>query len=221
LILLVALSWRFSRRKGHHGPAGDRWHDRVGAFAIVRIVGIVVIMAGLIVGVLWLGGDRMGEKGASASDVVDGITRKQIWHSTWELIKQNPWTGVGFGNYFLAIPEYQTGAGRIKLEQAHNDYLDLTANGGIVAVALTALFVAVVVWRGASSLRSPDRFRRAAALGASAAIASVAVHSLVDFGLQITGIAVVFAALVVIVIADQVEQPASFGTGFPFSQTRD
>ena len=45
-----------------------------------------------------------------------------------------------------------------------------------------------------------DRYRRAAGLAGAAGILSVGVHSFVDFGLQITGIAVVFAALIVITI---------------------
>ena len=88
------------------------------------------------------------------------------------------------------------------MEQAHNDYLDLAANGGVVAVGLAGWFVALLIWRARSSLRSGDPYRRAACLGAIAGLLSVAVHSLVDFGLQVTGIGVVFVALVVISVAD-------------------
>ena len=88
------------------------------------------------------------------------------------------------------------------MEQAHNDYLDLAASGGVVALGLAGWFIAMVIWRARSSLRSGDAYRRAACLGAAAGILGVAVHSLVDFGLQLTGIAVVFAALIVISVAD-------------------
>src|SRR5262249_33537614 len=120
-----------------------------------------------------------------------------------------PWTGVGFGNYFLAIPQYKKGSGTVKLEQAHNDYLDLAANGGVVAIILTILYVALMIQRGSKTLRSADPYRRAASLGAVAGIIGIAVHSLVDFCLQVTGIAIVFAALIVICVAgNEVESPS-------------
>jgi O-antigen ligase len=205
LILLFAFSWLSSRRiaaaKTTYG-----WYDRVLASGPVRIIGIVTIVGILLAGVLWLGGEQMAGKHSTDDELVDGITRGQIWHASWEMIKRNPWTGVGFGAYFLGIPQYQTGAGRVRLEQAHNDYLDLAASSGAVGVVLAALFAGVVIWRARASLQSRDVYRRCAALGAMSAILSVAVHSLVDFGLQITGIAVIFSALLVILIADQVEE---------------
>jgi hypothetical protein len=49
-------------------------------------------------------------------------------------------------------------------------------------------------------LNSKDNYRRAVALGAIAGALGVAIHSLVDFGLQLTGIAVVFSALIAILV---------------------
>jgi len=119
---------------------------------------------------------------------------------------------VGFGAYSLAIPQYRPGPGFTRLEQAHNDYLDLAANGGVVAVALAAWFIATIIWRARTALRSADIYRRAACLGAVAGILSIGVHSFVDFGLQVPGIALVFGALVVIAVADsRVESAMSEG----------
>lgn len=206
LIGFVSLTWYASRHESQDTTTRHAWLRRTTSSRLVRVVAIAVILTGLVMGVIWMGGERLAEKhSSSTADSVEGITRQQIWHSTWNLIKHNSWTGVGFGTYFLAIPQYQSDAGRVRLEQAHNDYLDLAANGGVVAVILAALFAVVVARRARSSLRSSDPYRRAVALGAMASIVSVAVHSLVDFGLQVTGIAVVFAAVVVILIADEVE----------------
>ena len=100
------------------------------------------------------------------------------------------------------IPQFEKNSGHIKLEQAHNDYLDLAASGGLVGIVLAAWFVGAVVWSANARLSSRDRYRRAAALGAATGMLGVAVHSAVDFGLQVTGIAVVFTALLGILIAD-------------------
>jgi phosphotransferase system glucose/maltose/N-acetylglucosamine-specific IIC component len=59
-------------------------------------------------------------------------------------------------------------------------------------------FAVVVLKRVRVSLGSPNRFRRAASLGAAIGIAGVAVHSLVDFGLHTMVNALVFTTLIVI-----------------------
>lgn len=206
VLAFVGLSWFRSRRL-----AGETGRERFTSrwFLLVRILVILVMVVALVVGVLWMGGERLASKLDKdvATATTDGVTRKEIWQSTWRLIKHNPWTGVGFGAYFLAIPQYQSGSGRIKVEQAHNDYLDLAASGGVLAVILAAWFLGVIILRARSSLRSADAFRRAAALGAAAGMLSVSVHSFVDFGLQVTGIAVVALTLVVISVAEIAADP--------------
>jgi len=172
---------------------------------LARIVIILVLIGTVVIAVSWMGGEQLAtkvERSSLSQAGLDGTSRKEIWYSTWQLIKHHPVTGVGFGTYFLAIPQYQLGSGSVRLEQAHNEYLDLAANGGLIAVLLGAWFVAVVIRRSRTSLRSHDGYRRAVALGAGAAAIGVAIHSLVDFGLQLTGITVMFVALLVILMSD-------------------
>ena len=210
-LISVSLTWYSARRFSDEASARPAWLSFIQTSKVVRVLVVVIIVGTLVVGVLWLGGDRLASKlyEQDSGDVtIDGTTRKEIWQSTWTLIKHHPWTGVGFGTYFLAIPEYQIGSGRLKVEQAHNDYLDLVANGGVIAVILAAWFFGLIIWRARSSLRSADGYRRAAAFGALAGMLGIGVHSLVDFALQVTGIAVAFAALIVILVADsRVELP--------------
>lgn len=204
-LLFVALTWYSARRAADDPKGGRGWLSYLHTSTLVRVFAISLIAITLFAGVLWMGGERLAErlsKQELGQQATDGTTREEVWRSTWRLIKQRPVTGSGFGTYFLAITQYASGSGRVKVEAAHNDYLDLVANGGLVAVVLAALFVGIVIWRARSRLRSRDKFRRAACLGALAGLLGVAVHSSVDFGLQVTGIAVVFAALVVIAVAD-------------------
>jgi len=204
-LLFTSWTWYSARRLAREDERRHRWLRFIQSSILVRTLVIVIIAVTLIVGVFWMGGQKFASRVReldSNREPIDALTRRTAWSSTWELIKDNPWTGVGFGAYFLAIPEYLKGAGRIRLEQAHNDYLDLPANGGLVAVGLAVWFIGIIIWRIRSRLRSADAYRRAACLGAAAGILSVGVHSVVDFGLQVTAIAVVFAALVVIAVAD-------------------
>jgi len=204
-LLFTSWTWYSARRLSREDGRQHKWLRFIQSSVLVRALVMVLIAVTLIVGVFWMGGEKFASRVRELDtnrEPINGLTRRATWSSSWELIKENPWTGVGFGAYFLAITEFQKGAGRIRLEQAHNDYLDLPANGGLVAVGLAVWFIGIIIWRIRSRLRSPDPYRRAACLGAAAGILSVGVHSVVDFGLQVTAIAVVFMALVVIAVAD-------------------
>ena len=205
-LVFMGLTWYSKRQLSR--PDG-RQHPLlllIRTSVLVRIAAILLIAITLFVGVVWMGGEDLVKKfddGKSASEETIGdLRRKDIWRASWALIKDHPLLGVGFGAYSLAIPRYQNGSGGLKLEQAHNEYLDLTANGGVLALGLAGWFLAMLILRLKYSFRSADAYRCAAGLGAAAGIISVAVHSFFDFGLQLTGNAVVFAALVVISVAD-------------------
>jgi O-antigen ligase len=102
------------------------------------------------------------------------------------------------GGYWAAIPRFHDASGTMTPQEAHNDYLELLASGGLVGLALGVWFAVVVFKRTRENLRSPNRFRRAACLGATIGIAGAAVHSLVDFGLHTIVNALVFTTLIVI-----------------------
>jgi putative inorganic carbon (HCO3(-)) transporter len=128
-----------------------------------------------------------------------------IWRATVELIKDHPLVGVGFGGYWTAIPQYHNASGAYTPQQAHNDYLEIMASGGVIGFALFLWFVVLLLNRARKVLLDGDPLRRAACLGAVVALFGVAVHSLFDFGLHITINSALFVALVVIAT---VEVPA-------------
>jgi O-antigen ligase len=172
---------------------------------VVRIVVVLSLIGLCAIAVFWVGGDRLATSieesrsefpGARASRV--GATRLEIWQATLRMCKDNPIAGVGMGGYWAAIPLYHVASGNLTPQQAHNDYLELLSSGGIVGLAIGLWFAFTVFSRANENLRSPDRFRRAACFASLIAIAGVAVHSLVDFGLHRMLNAMIFAALIVI-----------------------
>jgi O-antigen ligase len=106
------------------------------------------------------------------------------------------------GGYWVAIPGYHNASGTLVPQEAHNDYLELLASGGIIGAAIGIWFCLLLFKRTWSSFRSPSRFRRAASFGAALGIVGVGVHSLFDFGLHIIVNALVFIALIVIATTD-------------------
>ncbi len=172
----------------------------------VRVILILVLIAGVVFGTVWLGGDRLAtsieaSRSEFKSDTTDlryGVSRNEIWKATWRLFVAHPVLGVGMGGYWAAVPAVHDASGTMTPQEAHNDYLELLASGGLVGLALGVWFAVVVIKRTRENLRSPNRFRRAACFGAAIGIAGVAVHSLVDFGLHTIVNALVFTTLVVI-----------------------
>jgi O-antigen ligase len=122
---------------------------------------------------------------------------------TLKMFKAHPVLGVGMGAYWAAVPAYHDASGTLTPQEAHNDYLELLASGGLLGFAIGVWFLIAVVKKAKTNLGSRHRLRRAACLGASIGIAGVAVHSLVDFGLHMIVNALVFTTLIVIATSEQ------------------
>ena len=171
----------------------------------VRVILIFVLLIMVLVGVLWTGGDRLASNLEAARieftqspQTSQGVTRLQIWSATISMIKANPIFGVGMGGYWTAIPSYHVASGSMTPQQAHNDYLEILASGGIVGLAIVGWFVIVVLKQAGTNLQSRDEFQRATTFAAVIAITGLAIHSIVDFGLHRMLNAMLFTALVVI-----------------------
>jgi O-antigen ligase len=190
---------------------GEQTETRSGLLRItgslpVRIMLIVILISGVALGTLWLGGDQLAMKieqsrnelNADTSELRQGVLRNEIWKATWKMFVAHPVLGVGMGGYWAAVPAFHDASGSMTPQEAHNDYLELLASGGLAGVALAVWFAVIVLKRTRENLASPSRFRRAACYGATVGIAGVAVHSLVDFGLHTIVNALVFTTLIVI-----------------------
>jgi putative inorganic carbon (HCO3(-)) transporter len=172
----------------------------------VRVALIAVLVAGVVLGTLWMGGDQLAsrieetrnELNADTTGLRQGVSRNEIWQATWQMVKAHPVLGVGLGGYWAAIPAFHNASGTMTPQEAHNDYLELLASGGVVGLAIGIWFAVVIFKRTRENLRSPNRFRRATCFGAAIGLTGVAVHSLVDFGLHTIVNAFVFTTLIVI-----------------------
>jgi O-antigen ligase len=164
-------------------------------------LGIAVFM------IAFIGGDTVASRIETIhSEAVENETtklhRREIWQATWQVIKETPIAGVGFGAYPAAITKHDTLSGRLSLQEAHNDYLEVLAGGGIIAFLLMLSFYGILFKEIYRQLKSGDPLRRASCLGAATGIFGVMLHSLVDFGLHIFVNALVFIVLVVLATAE-------------------
>jgi O-antigen ligase len=169
-----------------------------------RILLLVVLLLGVVAGTLWIGGDRLASRfedlsgGINPAETRLGGSRNEIWRATWLMFKANPLTGVGLGGYWAAITEYHDASGSLTPQEAHNDYLELLASGGLVGALLGGWFLLILAKRIKTNIQSKNPYRRGARYGALVGIIGVLTHSLFDFGLHMLVNALVFAALIVI-----------------------
>jgi O-antigen ligase len=178
----------------------------IGSFLITRVVLITSFLVVMVMGVVWVGGDPLAyhlesvpnEFGVKDSDKYARTNRSTIWPMTWEMIKDYPLAGVGFGSYWIAITKYHHGSGEMTPQEAHNDYLELLASGGLIGAAFVVWFIALFLQELIIRWRDSGVDLGAYHVGALAGLFAVAVHSIVDFGLHVTINALVFTVLIAI-----------------------
>ena len=132
--------------------------------------------------------------------------RKDIWAATWASFAGHPLLGVGFGGYWVAVSGRHEGSGGLVPQQAHNDYLEVLASGGVVGAAVVFIFLLLLVRQSVPRLREGSPFSRAACLGALTGLCGVCIHSLVDFGLHVPSNAFAALALAAVAAATQPEK---------------
>ncbi len=166
-----------------------------------------VIFGLLMIGIALIGQDRVVERFEEIPNQLEGVTnaatfrRTDVWAAAVEIIKNYPVFGIGFGGFKVGVSKYINISGQLVPKQAHDDYLELAASGGIIAVALTIWFFFRFFLLVKKRFAEPsDFFSAATRIGAICGISGAAVHSFFDFGLQITANFLFFAALLFLAI---------------------
>ena len=143
-------------------------------------------------------GPVLGRVMAPVREPIAGA-RGPIWTATLATAGEAPWLGVGLAGFEDAFTRHRPAAvpARYVVDYAHNDYLQLLAETGVVGLAVLAWAVVallVFVLRRWAPRRDP--FVRGLTIGGLGGLAAVLVHSALDFGLHLPGNAllVVFLA---------------------------
>lgn len=161
-------------------------------------VALVVIV---IVGAIMVGGEssltRISDT-VGSNDVTSG--RTEIWSVSLQIIKDYPIFGVGLGAYSIAYTPYDTLNGLSRVEQAHNDYLQVLTDAGLIGLIIGAGFLFLLFKTGLKNVNTNNTFRRGVAVGAFAGCFAVLVHSFFDFVLHTTAVSVLFLTLMALVV---------------------
>ena len=165
-------------------------------------IGLTVLLTATIVfGAILIGGESSLTRIAETASSQDFTTnRTHIWSVTLAVIKNNLPFGAGLGAFGVAYTPLDTLSGLERVEQAHNDYLQILADAGIVGFIIAAFFVFKLFQNGLRNAKTSDKFRRGVCIGALSGCFAVLVHSLFDFVLHTTAIALLFITLVSLVV---------------------
>lgn len=187
----------------------SRREKRPGRFGlVVRSVGALVLGASAILGSMFLvGSEGLVKNIAQTQEEVEGelpaserFSRRDIWSATARMIEDHPGLGVGLGAFQFAYTRYDLSSGAQRVEQSHNDYLQIVADAGIAGGALALVFVVMLFALGFRAAQTRDRRKRAIVFGALTGCFAIAVHSFVEFNLQITANAQLFLALAALAV---------------------
>ncbi|OFW03184.1 MAG: hypothetical protein A3I61_01415 [Acidobacteria bacterium RIFCSPLOWO2_02_FULL_68_18] len=165
-----------------------------------RRLAVAALAIALTAGVSWRGADRLiswFQDNASFSG------RLEAWRDGLDLIRDFPVTGTGLNTYPTAMLFYQTRNRSEFVAQAHNDYLQLVAEGGLLVTIPAAVLVLALGGAIRRNLRDARRETRGYWIRVGAAVGMVAIglQEISEFSLQIPVNALLFCTLAALALA--------------------
>ena len=157
LLLVGAFNLGVSQLDNSYGAVMQRLAQAVDIFSITNVTAIEVTDANF-----------------------STVERLAHWQAAREMWRDNPWLGVGFGNYAVVYPAYAPGRWLDPLGHAHNYLLNLGAETGLVGITgylIFWIFIFGVIWQ---AVRHTNGFNRAVAVAAAGVAVHLHVHNLFD-----------------------------------------
>jgi putative inorganic carbon (HCO3(-)) transporter len=127
---------------------------------------------------VWFGVEDIALRYATLEN---GDSRLDVWRAMFDLSWFAWLVGIGPGSFEDVFHLVQPSGQTVRFVYAHNDYLEFVLEFGLIfALVIASAFIYLVY----KALPRGDYAQRAGALGA---LAAIALHSTVDFNLQIPG----------------------------------
>ncbi len=73
--------------------------------------------------------------------------RTDYYRASWEMLREHPWLGVGFGGYSFTNDKRQ------RYLYPHNYFLEIGSETGLIGLVLFCVFLGLALWRSANVLR--------------------------------------------------------------------
>jgi putative inorganic carbon (hco3(-)) transporter len=193
--LLVLAIFLVKQKRGWRAAAG------LGAFLVV-VIGLFT----------WIGGNELSRRIASVApshSEISGNTRIYIDRDALRMFFKKPVQGWGLGTFPIVYPQFRTFYTNFFVNQAHNDYLQLLVEMGLLGFATMVWFVAIACKQAIRKIRNwSSEITGAASMTCLLGIIGILVHSAVDFNLQIPANAALFYVMCTVAAAEPFLHPA-------------
>lgn len=179
--LTVALVWLLAMRTRRVSGAPN-WQGTGILTLIVLATGALVL---LLTGMTDSQGQPLAQRDQDAGD--NAIARLEHMRAAAGMFMDRPTVGHGPGSYRELAPGF-TSSDAVLTSQAHNQYLQVLAEGGLVFGVPFLAAILIVSWMTLRVLRKPpmrpggvNEFRAPVVLGGIGMLGTLVIHSVVDF----------------------------------------
>ncbi len=181
------------------------------ALPVLCVLGFGVLV---LLSLALIGPEGRDETGARLRQTVSGggnlLFRVALWRDSLRMARDFPIFGVGLGAWPELFPRYRGGPwSYLFMPAAHNDYVQLLAETGLIGSFAAAAFFAAAGRRiigGFARLDRLDSYILAAIIGG---LAAAAAHELFDFSLQIPANAILFTVLFALALRIASKRPSA------------
>src|SRR5271155_1835001 len=175
-------------------------------------IGVGVFLA-IVVGLLaWIGGSELSKRIATAGPLHSDISsdlRAYINRDGLKMFVKRPVLGWGLGTFPVVYPQFRTFYTNFFVNEAHDDYLQLLVETGILGFGTMLWFLIILYRRTIKKIGKWEaEMSGAVALTCLLGLSGILVHSAVDFNLQIPANAALFYVLCTVAASDPFAQPA-------------
>ncbi|NJO18248.1 MAG: O-antigen ligase family protein [Thioploca sp.] len=164
---------------GLFGLIRSRHTTRATVILLVSLIVIDVFIVGT-----WFGLDKVAQRLEQTRLITE--SRDEVSRYTLTYWQDYFWTGSGLGSFYAVFPHYRGMSLSGFYDHAHNDYLELASETGLVglillgSIVLSSLGIALV-----AQYRRHNPLCRGIAVSVVMTIIAILIHSSVDFNLQI------------------------------------
>jgi putative inorganic carbon (HCO3(-)) transporter len=108
------------------------------------------------------------------------VERMAHWQAAWGMFNDRPWLGVGIGNYEPVYPAYFVQGWPEPLGHAHNYYLNIAAEAGLIGLAAYLVLWGAAFWQAWKVVRATQGYWRGVTVGILGVLTHLSVHNFFD-----------------------------------------
>ncbi len=171
--------------------------QRKNARAVVSVAAFAVVLVSMLI---WLGGHQLSSRISSISTEahteLSGGMRLSIDRDAFRMFRSKPILGWGLRTFPVVYPQFRSFYTNFFVNEAHNDYLQLLCEMGLLGFATMIWFLVVFYRTALLKIKNwMSEVSGAATLACMLGASGILVHSLFDFNLQIPANAALFYVL--------------------------